>query len=73
MMFWLLILKGCSSLNSSSILSAVLFESIAMELIPLSGSIPLLINQLSMDPYSGQRVKLSNIFCFNVLSRAEIG
>lgn len=46
---------------------------IAMKLIPLSGSIPLFINQLSVDLYSGQRVKLSNIFCFSVLSRAKIG
>ncbi len=38
-----------------------------------SESIPFLINQLSVDLYSGQRVKLSNIFCFNVLNRAEIG
>lgn len=37
----------------------------------LSESIPFLINQLSVDLYSGQRVKLSNIFCFNVLGRAR--
>lgn len=39
----------------------------------LSESIPFLINQLTIDLYSGQRVNLSNISCFNVLSRAEMG
>lgn len=39
----------------------------------LSASIPFLINHLSVDLYSGQRVNPSSIFCFNIVSMAEIG
>lgn len=66
------ITKKFSSPNLSSLLSAVQFNLYLWNWSTLSANIPFLINQLSTDLYGGHWVKLTNIFCFNVLCRAEI-